>query len=242
MVKILAQGNWNPRQVRVTWRHDSRLRHDAVDQLIEQTWAAAIARRGIKLFDGKMCRLESWAASAASLDLVLSPTTYNVFFGTNLTHPELADTYGSNVLANPVGLSAALVTADGFLMLGRRNAAVAYYPSRIHPFAGCLEPKDGDDLFAAIGRELAEELGFSRDDVAEMRCIGIVEDQKIRQPEVVFSVRSHRTRAEIEQRVDSGEHHGSWAVPLTDAELERGMDNPQLTPVAVGVLGLMARD
>ena len=77
---------------------------------------------------------------ADRLALTLSNTTYKHFLGTNLTHPELADRYGREILANPVGVSPALLTADNFLMMGRRNASVAYYPNRIHPFAGALDP------------------------------------------------------------------------------------------------------
>ena len=29
-------------------------------------------------------------------------------------------------------------------MLGRRNASVAYYPGRVHPFSGSLEPQEQD--------------------------------------------------------------------------------------------------
>ena len=52
------------------------------------------------------------------------------------------DNHGSaDCLANPVGVSPALLSADNFLIMGRRNASVAYYPNRIHPFAGALEPR-----------------------------------------------------------------------------------------------------
>src|SRR5688572_13684152 len=141
-----------------------------------------------------------WSSDVCSSDL---DTSYKPFLGTNLTHPELADRHGPAILANPVGVSPALITADGWLMMGRRNASVAYYPNRVHPFAGALDPADPDP-FAAIGRELAEELGFTEDDIAidGMHCTGIAEDVSIRQPELIFSVVSTRTRNEIESKLD----------------------------------------
>src|SRR2546423_316715 len=86
--------------------------------------------------------------------------------------PILADRFGPQVLANPVGVSPALLTADNYLMMGRRNASVAYYPGRIHPFAGALDPQDSD-VFAAVRRELKEELAFEIQDVTEIFCTGI---------------------------------------------------------------------
>src|SRR5687768_2708835 len=141
-----AVGDWAPGDVVARWGENSRTILPEVEALIEDAWAAASRRPGVKLFDGPMCRLESWSASPARLEFVLSHGSYKPFLGTNLTHPDLADRFGANVLANPVGVSPALETADGFLMLGWRNASVAYYPSRVHPFAGALEPRDGSDV------------------------------------------------------------------------------------------------
>src|SRR5207248_1244381 len=98
-----------------------------VERVIDWTWARVAARPGVNLFDGPMCRLESWRAAPDRLELVLSGTSYKPFLGTNLYHPDLADRYGREVLANPVGVSPALQTADGWLMMGRRNTSVAYY-------------------------------------------------------------------------------------------------------------------
>jgi hypothetical protein len=170
-------------------------------------------------------------------------------------HPELVDQFGRQVLANPVGVSPALLTADGFLMMGRRNASVAYYPNRVHPFAGALEERDGADVFAAVRRELGEELAFEPVDVALARCTGIAEDQSIRQPELIFRVTSSRTRSQIEAQVDAREHHASWAIRATrDAVEEALAQHPatrlarppacgpeSLTPVGIAALLLWGR-
>src|SRR5436305_6078976 len=121
-----------------------------VEQLIDEAWRQATSQPGVNLFDGPMCRLESWSASTERLRLALSETSYKIFLGTNLHHPELADRYGREILANPVGVSPALQTADGWLMMGRRNGSVASYPNRIHPFAGAVEPRDALNVFDAV--------------------------------------------------------------------------------------------
>jgi 8-oxo-dGTP pyrophosphatase MutT (NUDIX family) len=211
--------------------------------MIEKAWEGAASRPGVHLFDGPMCRLESWRASPQRLEVVLSETSYKPFLGTNLTHPELADRYGPAILANPVGVSPALITADGWLMMGRRNASVAYYPDRVHPFAGALDPAD-DDPFAAIRRELAEELAFGDADIAPngMYCTGIAEDVSIRQPELIFSAVSTRTREEIEAKLDATEHHGSWATRATSEGVEAALASGEaFTPVAVAAMVLWGR-
>src|SRR5205807_10600589 len=124
--KFLVTGDWPVGRIRTAWAPSTRRIHTAVEHMIAQAWQRAIDG-GVKLFDGPMCRLESWTENGEMLNLVLSKTSYKPFFGTNLTNARVADEYGPEVLANPVGLSCALVTSDGFLALGRRNAQVAYY-------------------------------------------------------------------------------------------------------------------
>ena len=212
-----------------------------VERLIDQAWQVALGRPGVRLFDGPMCRLERWAASPQRLELDLSVTSYKPFMGTNLSHPELAEQFGRDVMANPVGVSPALHTADNYLMLGRRNSTLAYYPGRTHPFAGALEPRDQGDLFAAVRRELAEELSLGDADVAEVRCTGIAEDVALRQPEMLFRVRTTLTRRQIETQVHAEEHGGSVAVPGTPESVEQVIGDPTLTPVAVASLLLWGR-
>ncbi len=200
--------------------------------MIEREWARASARLREKLFDGPMCRLEEWTAGE-KVELVLSPTSYKLFLGTNLEHGELADRYGEEVLANAVGLSCALETADAWLLFGKRNDSVAYYPRRVHPFAGALE---GLDVFEEMMRELDEELSLKEEDVGEMWCLGMVEDLGLRHPELVFWVKSNRTKAEIEQGLDRTEHRGIVAVTCDREAVAQAMEDPEFTPVAVGTL------
>jgi hypothetical protein len=243
MLSVLAWGDWGPGDVEVVWVPGARRRVPDVEQLIDRAWHTAMARAAVYLFDGAMCRLEGWNVSpdGARLRVELSPTSYREFFGTNMSHPELAERYGPEVMANPVGVSPALETADNFLLLGRRNAAVAYYPNRVHPFAGALEPADGGDLFAAVRRELREELSLGEADVAEVRCAGIVLEKALRQNEFIFRARTSLSREQVESRVDRQEHRAAYAVPATTAGVESALRDPLLTPVAVATLLLWAR-
>lgn len=241
MLTFHATGDWQMGQLGASWSQSSRPVIPEVERLIESVWDRVRSEPGVHLFDGPMCRLESWQVFPQMLHLLLSETSYKPFLGTNLHHPELADTYGREILANPVGVSPALESSDGYLIFGRRNSSVAYYPNRIHPFAGALEPGDDRDLFAAVRRELREELGFNERDVADVRCTGIAEDHHLRQPELIFYVRSSRTREQIEAHVDHKEHNASWAIRAEEPAVTESLRKPELTPVAVAALLLWGR-
>lgn len=235
---LLASGTWTPSDVRTTQVPSARRIVKDVETIIESHWRAATREKGRLLFDGPMCRLESFQVTGASLHLNLSDTSYKVFLGTNLSHPHLADQYGPEVLANPVGVSVGLVTNDNWMLLGVRNGKVAYYPSRIHPFAGSLEPAEGGDVFAAAARELEEELSLKRDELRELTLVGIVADATIRQPELIFRARTSLKRSEVEARLDPAEHSAIFAIEANPQSLLRTAMDPRLTPVATAAITL----
>src|SRR5690606_14191741 len=143
---------------------------------------------------------------------------------------------------NPLGVSAALQTVDDHLLLGQRSAQVAYYPNRIHPIAGAVEPADAVDLFMALSRELHEEVRVEPDDIREMACLGIVEDPHIRQPEVVVHVITSLPLEQLKSRLDPAEHSAPQALPITPRAFDETLANAGLfTPVALGTLLLLGR-
>jgi 8-oxo-dGTP pyrophosphatase MutT (NUDIX family) len=242
MLRFVLVGAWLPRQLTIARTRCTRRIAAEVERAIDDAWRDASARLGTLLFDGPMCRLESWQATGDRLDLLVSETSYRPFLGTNMVHPEFAERFGRDVMANPVGVSALLSTADGFLLLGRRNSSVVYYPNRLHPFAGSLEPGDLDP-FDAVRRELREELSMDDDDIADMRCTGLVEDLRLSQPELIFAVETSRSLDQLASQVDETEHHSIWSPPTTIAAVEATLvtQRDQLTPVAIASLLLWGR-
>jgi hypothetical protein len=241
VIRVLAIGDWAEGQVHITRTRSSRATVSQLEKIIAHEWTSASQRLGEKLFDGPMCRMESFSATPAALHLAISPTSYRIFLGTNLTHAHLGDELGNGVLANPVGMSCNLLTRDGFLLLGRRNASVAYYPQRVHPFAGCLEPTHATNVFDEARRELREELSLSPDELQDIRCVGMIEDFSLRQPELIFEVHARQTRAQIESGIDDAEHHACVAIANVANNLCDAVRDPAMTPVAVGALALWGR-
>jgi hypothetical protein len=208
--------------------------------LIDELWQRTGERPGIHLFDGPLCRLESFSVDEAGLHLNLSPNSYKNFIGTNVHHPTWADDYGPQVMANPVGTSVLLRTADSALVGGRRSQAVALYPGCAHPFGGTLEPGvDGKppDLIDEIRRELSEEVALIPSDLSDLRVIGLVEDRQLRQPELTFIATTTLTSQAIAARLDHAEHDALWQIPDNSQAIESALlAHTTTTPVLAATL------
>jgi 8-oxo-dGTP pyrophosphatase MutT (NUDIX family) len=239
-LRFHAIGDYPPGTVRAAWVADSRPRIPQIEAAIESAWREASGRLGSKLFDGPMCRLESFHATA-NLDLNISPTSYKIFVGTNLTNPQFAQLYGPAALANAIGVSSILLTRDRFIVMGHRSDSVAYYPLRVHTFGGTLEPHDPLDVFAEARRELNEEAGIQDADVQAMACIGLVEDAALCQPELIFAVRVRQDVAALQRSLDRTEHGSLFKVAADPSALAAAMAQPALTPVAAAALSLLQR-
>ena len=239
-VRFRAIGRWEEGKVIARWVADSRRREAAVERGIELEWERALRGKRATLFDGPMCRLEAFRAGDG-LELDLSRTSYKIFWGTNLNHNEIWREHGADVMANGIGMSCAVQSAEGWLVLGKRSMKVAYYPGRVHPFAGTLEPAEPMDVMGEMRRELREELGLEASELGKMTCVGIIEDASILQPELVFEATSLLSRAEIGKKLDQSEHDGCvWVEPAV-AEVDWALEKPELTPVALGTVLLWGR-
>ena len=129
-------------------------------------------------------------------------------------------------------------------MFGRRNRSVAYYPGRVHPFAGSVEPLPADappDVFADARRELREEVNLVGSDVEGLALMGIAEDAALGHPELIFRARTPLTAAEVTARIDEAEHGGGVAVPATRDGIGAALKAPAFTSVARAAMLLWGR-
>lgn len=213
----------------------SRVIHPDVERAIDEAWAATNARPGVTLFDGPVCRLEQIVHNPSQLLLDVSTTSYRINVGTNFCHPEFVERFGRGVMANPVGVSAGLLSSDGQLIMGRRNGRVAYYPHMLHPFAGSLEVRDSINLFDDVRRELREELSLLPNEIDRIECVGVVEDARLRHPESIFYVRSTLSADALQKKVLPEEHGTSEAVPCRADLLRTFAVRTDLTPVGASI-------
>jgi hypothetical protein len=242
-------GRFAPEQMNVRWTGDPRTSNEEVDALIEQTWdrektLADQAKR--RLFNGSLCRLVQASPSPDQLSLTLGAVSYKEFVGTNLTNAYLRHIHGPDVLADALGVSAAVVSADGFLVLGRRSKKVAYHGGRIHPIGGIVEPAEAGQPAPhpaeTMTNELREELCITPEQIDAIECIALVRDKHIVQPELVFDVTVSADVAEMitgaREAKDSMEHAEIVPVRHHPASVVTFMENhaAQLTPVALATL------
>jgi 8-oxo-dGTP pyrophosphatase MutT (NUDIX family) len=243
LLRFRALGPWDAAQVKCAPGESTFAPPAIVRAEIDRVWTMMGQRPGVHLFDGGLCRVESFTAREEELSMVLSEISYKSFAGTNMHNPQFGAQYGEAAMANPLGMSVALISADGFLALGRRNERVAYYPGRIHPFAGALEPEDELDVFAAVERELNEELGLSAAEVGEMKCLGMAEDRGLAHPELICFAEARRTLDELRGGIDEVEHDAIVAIEVKQDVFERELASAKLyTPIALATILLCGRE
>jgi hypothetical protein len=247
-----AVGRYAPGQLHLLWSPARRPASVEIDRLIQQAWNTETHKakaNQTKLYDGRLCRLIDWSADRKHLNLTVGEVTFKEFLGTNLRHAYLRYTHGPEALANAIGVSSCISTADEFIVLGRRGPHNLHNASLLHPVGGMVElPRnqqaDGNlpDFFAAAVAEIEEELGIARERTGEPVCMGLVRDKKIVQPELVFDVKTDLEAQEVRKLAatarDSHEH----------TELTLVRDNPsavvtfieqklaELTPVALATV------
>ncbi len=251
---ILAFGDYPPNAVTV--RHDAapRTTCDALERLIADEWnrrTAAAEREGRLLFNGEQFRYVAHEVCDGRLTLTVGPTCYRDFVGTNLFNPHRLDEFGWAAFANPVGTTATLHTADDCLVFGRRSGRVAYHGGHLHTFGGALEPGDrapdgAIDSFASVKRELGEELGLKPDELEPLRCVGLIRDREIFQPEMLFEARIPLSLADLLtrwSRAEAADEHAGLAVVRTDPSLVVPFlrDRRPVATVAAGALLLFGR-
>jgi len=236
-------GPWGPGEVKCAWTESTFAPPVTVQEEIERVWTMLGQKPGVHLFDGGLCRLEHLWANRDELGMELSEISYKSFAGTNMHNPQFAAQYGQKAMANPLGISVALISADGFLAMGRRNERVAYYPGRIHPFAGALEPEDGLDVFKAVERELKEELGLAPIEVRRLICLGMAEDRGLAQPELICYGEAGKTLEELKGGVDEVEHDAIVPIEAKREVFEREVASAKLyTPIALATILLCGRE
>jgi 8-oxo-dGTP pyrophosphatase MutT (NUDIX family) len=226
----------------------------AVEAMIEETWrqCTAKARRDKQvLFNGLLVRLDRWWIDEGHLRLHTGPTDYRRFMGTNFCNGARIGEFGPENYANPLGVSAVVITSDGWLVLGRRRSDLACHGGYLHLVGGTLDsqdrtPEDTLDVFAAMRRELAEELCVTNGELAEVVCTGLIRDPSIHQPELMFDAGITLCWEELLARFDQAapgqEHSALELCPDDSAAIGPFVGGSRLiAPIAVGGLLLHGR-
>ncbi len=246
-----AFGEFPPGHVHAHWTDAPRPTTPELERAIEESWHRSLAEcreRGAVLFNGKLVRWIGHRVADDALHVDVGPTNYRDFVGTNLHNRHRIAELGRERFSNPIGTTATIISNDGYLLYGRRSHRVAYHSGHLHTFGGALEeadlrPDGSIDVFAAVHRELGEELALTPEHIVGTVCVGLIHDHEIWQPELLFEARVRQTRDELLGRLDHAdahqEHSAIEAVPdEPDALLPFIHQAAPVAPVAIGAICL----
>jgi 8-oxo-dGTP pyrophosphatase MutT (NUDIX family) len=251
--EIDAFGWFPPGHVRARVTQTPRATTPELEALIAETWERVQAQcraSGAILYNGRLWRWIDHAVEDGRLWLTVGPTCYRDFVGTNLHNRHRIREFGRAMFSNPIGTTATIISADGWLLYGRRSHRVAYHAGHLHTFGGALEAadqaKDGSiDPFAAVRRELAEELGLAAHEITGLGSVGLIHDHEIWQPELLFEATVTLERDALLDRLvhdAEQEHTGIEAVrDEPDALVPFMRQAAPVAPVAVGAICLHGR-
>lgn len=253
-ITIHACGRYAPQQVTVTFDPAPRPTSPELDASIAAEWdrqvaLAATAKR--VLFNGEMLRHISHHATESRFEMTVGLTCYRDFVGTNLYGQHWLDRVGWDSFSNPVGTTATLISADSLICYGLRSSRVAYHAEHVHTFGGALEmsdrrPDGSVDVFAALLRELHEELALDPTDLLDLTCVGLIRDKEIHQPELLFEARMRFTADELRERWKTAESRDEHQGIVTledkpDAIFPFIRSCKHIAPVAIGALLIHGR-
>ncbi len=230
-------------QLSQAWSDAPRPSAPSVEEMIARTWEteSAIAQEeGRTLFNGLVGRLVGLEATDTSLNFRLGETCYRDFLGTNLFHAAEVARLNPSFLADALGISALVLTREGFAVVGRRSRKVVFHAEHLHTFGGLLEEADRTpksyDLVGSVKRELEEELGVGSAELSRITVIGLVRDRSIRQPELIFDVNLTLTRNELIAKFGAQHDDEHTALEFVaddpDATIAFLHRTPRITPVA----------
>ncbi len=163
--EVLVQGLFAEDAVRAEYQAGRRIRWEpSAEKLIETIWeeyAKSADHAGIKVYNGNVFRLDSFAVTEGCLLLTLSDIDFRSSIGTGSSR--FLSAFPHAPQANPLTVSAALITNDGKIVLEKRSR-IDTRRRKYHVIAGFMEhdlDSAADQLnpFRTLRREIQEELG-----------------------------------------------------------------------------------
>jgi hypothetical protein len=202
-------------------------------QLSEEVEAERAARwqalraRNAAVFDGALMRMASYSIEGGTLTIVGSRTTYSAYVATR--HADFQVEHPHAERADPLGMTAVVLTADAQVIVTRRSLAAEQNPGGLYLIGGYAEPAEGFDqldLTLEIAREIEEEIAVKDLDRADTFAIGLAYDPVFCHPELFFLTVSRSTAQVIldgaRYAQDRNEAAQLLACPLRDVLAEDG--------------------
>jgi ADP-ribose pyrophosphatase YjhB (NUDIX family) len=241
----LFAANFTAAAFSVHWDPSTRLVARELQTAIESAWERLDPNPH---FNGRIIRLDNWSLSSEELVLYLSPTDYQSLLYSNAHVEEIVDQWGEEALAQALGISAVVVSADDRVVLMRRSDKVGEYPGCFDVFGGHIdlpEPAEKPDPFVSMAKELDEELALAAGTYS-LHCFGLLKARKTRKPELLFIAQCAEESEGLLQAAararDRFEYTGLLSI-VAEADAIREFlyrNGSQVSPSAFGALEMFA--
>lgn len=248
--KLLISGNYNQNKVKITWNPSLRLLPSSLMAKIESYWNKEVKQtsKNHYLFNGELCRLNTWEIKQNKLNLHLGRTNYKELLYSNNFIQDINQQYGREFLSKALGISAVLISCDQKTILIERSDTVGENPGMIDVLGGHIHPLEHavsrvPDPFLAIKAEIHEEVNLQLMEQESITCLGLIETQTTQKPELIFLVNSPRTSEEIidlASKKNSSELVRVFAIPDREDSLNAFLMTKKdlISPSAFGAMWL----
>jgi 8-oxo-dGTP pyrophosphatase MutT (NUDIX family) len=217
-----------PQNVRVQWRSEPLSLPTEMQEDVEQFWDSLPKEF---IFNGALARLDEWLLSGDQLEILLRQSDYRTLLYSNHHVDKIRQRWGDRCLSRALGISAVLISSDGYLVFIKRSLAVGEFPGTLDVFGGHIDVPVNDgapNIFTAMAQELQEEAGLAPNEY-QLTLIGLIESTPNKKPELIFKAESSLTVQAIEAKVrrarDRREFVGIFTVPNELDQLRAILEN-----------------
>lgn len=199
---------------------------EPVEEARKLKWEALRSKRPAA-FDGALLRMASHQFEGGRLIVSANRTSFSAYVATR--HPAFSVEHPDADRADPLGLTAVVLTADGHVIVTKRSLTADQNPGGLYLIGGYAEPGTYDgpvDLFKEAAREVEEEIAVFDINRSASFAIGLAYDTVFCHPELFLLMPSKSAAADIlrdaEAAPDRNEASQLLAYPLTDVLDENG--------------------
>lgn len=234
--RTLVRGEFAPNTLKLHIQGTRKTYSPDTMTAIEASWqkACQVAKaEGRRLFNGKLFSLLGDQMGHGALNLLLGETDYKELVGTNLSLGRGGEGAAGSHQADGLAVSSALLTSDGFLLIGRRSTKVYDGPGKLHVCGGHPDPEHAlsaeeivtseNPLFRAMEKEIGEEFHVTAGQISAIRCLGLIRSAVSGKPEVIFETVLKLTSAEAlalqTAAKDKAEHREIHPIPAEQGVL-----------------------
>ena len=193
----------SPKNLEIHLINGKREYSNEINQEIVKFWKTAKAKNA-NVFNGKVFSYINSQIKNQNLIITIMETDFMSYTGTNL-NPNFDKS--DDEMANVLGISAILHTADDKFLMGKRSKFVSEGQNMWHTIGGNL---DSVDINANMLRELKEEANIPKESIKKFLIIGLVKNCRSHRPEMLFYAKTLLTSQQIKKyittSIDSFEH------------------------------------